>query len=135
MLHKVHNEDLSFNIYWMRTHYSFEYIHKIILLCGKMSNNLFVSCHIKVGFIQNGLISENLLSFIRSFVHRMILNFWDIIDMKNKPKQFKKQKKKYIFYTQCIRLIPPSWMHGYWTFLHYRSSAISKPEYSVTTCH
>lgn len=33
-----------------------------------------------------------------------------------------KNKKKYIFYTQCIRLIPPSWMHGYWTFLHYRTT-------------
>ena len=64
LLYKVHNKVLSFNMY----------------MCGKLSNNLFISCHRSWVDIQRGLISQKESvssignSFNQELVCHMILN-------------------------------------------------------------
>ena len=71
--------------------FDFEYVHKIIFLCGNLSYNLSISCRFKVQLIaySKGFNFTNGISiFNHKFVHHNILKILDITVKQNTQKIF-----------------------------------------------
>ena len=69
--------------------FNFEYVHKILFLCGNLSYNLSLSCRFKVELIFNGARynkKNGINIFNHKFVYHKILKILKITDMQNMQK-------------------------------------------------
>ena len=92
--------------------FKFEYVHKIIIWCGKLLCTLLKYLISMFDWYSKGLhFTPRINIFNYDFVYIMLLKFWGITDMQNKKIYFK-TKTNNIFHTRDVSFVPPIWVRA-----------------------